>query len=234
MQKLDLTISRINSFRVSEAYKVIRTNLIFSGRNTKAVAFTSTLEDEGKSTVSWNVAMALADSRKNVLFIDADMRKSVFAGKHRIATRTLGLSHLLTGQASLDEVIYSTDIDRLCVMLTGVFPPNPAELLSYDVFADTIEKLKTRFDYIIIDTPPLGAAIDAAVVTSVCDASVLIIDYTHNSRKLAENSVEQLRKTGKPILGAILNKVEKSGGLYGRYYGKYYSKYGYTKYAKER
>ena len=102
------------------------------------------------------------------------------------------------------------------------------------MFADTIEKLKTRFDYIIIDTPPLGAAIDAAVVTSVCDASVLIIDYTHNSRKLAGNSVEQLRKTGKPILGAILNKVEKSGGLYGRYYGKYYSKYGYTKYAKER
>lgn len=226
MQKLEMTMNKVTGFRVTEAYKVVRTNLMFSGRNVKAVVFTSSLENEGKSTVTWNLSISLAESGKRVLFIDADMRKSVFSGKNRVLTRAKGLSHFLSGQASLDEVVCSTDLENLHVMMTGVFPPNPAELLSHPLFGEMIKTLKEAFDFIIIDSPPLLSAIDAAIIASVVDASVLVIGYKSSNRKLARMTVEQLQKTGKPLLGAILNKVESDGRYkYGKYYSKYYGKY---------
>lgn len=224
MKKLEMRIKPITNFRTSEAYKVIRSNLMFMGSDIKSIVFTSCVENEGKSTVAWNVAYSLAESGKSVIYIDADMRKSVFAGRYRITTNTVGLSEFLSDQVSLNDVIYSTDKEKLYVINAGPFPPNPSELLSRNVFADAISVLKDTFDYVIIDAPPITATTDPAVIASVCDGSVMVIAAKKISARIIKDGIDQLERTGKPLLGAILNMVDTkylSTG-YRKYYGKYY------------
>ncbi len=228
MHKLDISMPEELDFRSAESYKAIRTNLMFCGNDKKAIVFTSSIASEGKSTVTWNLAISMAESGKKVLFIDADMRKSKFAGRNKVRTHTMGLSHFLSGQAQLVDVICSVPKDNLYVMMVGVFPPNPSELLSKSVFGEMISALKEDFDYIIIDAPPIMAAIDAAVIASVCDGIVLVIDSLNVSRKVALDTVNQLRKTSTPIIGSILNKVDHGAFRY-KYY-KYYRNYGYYGY----
>lgn len=227
MQKLDMQLRKLNNFRVSEAYKVVRSNLMFLGSSTKAILFTSCVECEGKSTVSLNVARSLAESGKKVVYIDADMRKSVFSSRHRVRNHTMGLSQFLSDQAILNDVIYATEQENLYVITTGPFPPNPSELLSRDLFAEAIEVLKSTFDYIIIDAPPITATTDPAVIASACDGSVMVVAAKKVSARVIRECIVQLQRTGTPVLGAILNKADPkyltSG--YGRYYGKYYGKY---------
>ena len=224
MKKLEMRIKPITNFRTSEAYKVIRSNLMFMGSDIKAMVFTSCVENEGKSTVAWNVAYSLAESGKSVIYIDADMRKSVFAGRFRITTNTVGLSEFLSDQVSLNDVIYSTEKEKLYVINSGPFPPNPSELLSRSVFADAINVLKDTFDYVIIDAPPITSTTDPAVIASVCDGSVMVIAAKKISARIIKDGIDQLERTGKPLLGAILNMVDTkylSTG-YRKYYGKYY------------
>ena len=225
MQKLDMKLGVSDSFRLSEAYKVVRTNLTFLGNDIKAIVFTSSIQNEGKSTVSWNVANSLAQSGKKVVYIDADMRKSVFMAKHRVKTNPNGLSQFLSDQSELIEVIYATPQENLFIIPAGPVPPNPSELLSRQLFADAIAALKEKFDYIIIDAPPLAATTDPAVIAAVCDGSVMVIGAKRTSAKLIKEGVDQLTRTGKPVLGSILNMVDYKYYSYG--YEKYYSKYGY-------
>ena len=216
-----------NDYRSNEAYKTLRTNIEFSGEDNKAIVLTSSTPDEGKSTVSLGLAVALAEGGKKVLFIDADLRKSVLVGRHRVAQEVKGLSHFLSGQASLNDVICSTQEEGLHIIFAGIVPPNPSELLSQEKFARLIENAKKEYDYIIIDAPPLGSVIDAAVIAKVCDASVLVIAANAISHKFVRTVKEQLEKTGCPILGVVLNKVDmKKNKYYGKDYGKYYGNYG--------
>lgn len=210
-------------YYTSEAFKTLRTNIEFSGELNRALVITSSTPDEGKSTVSLGLACALAENKKRVLFIDADLRRSVMVGRHRITGDVKGLSHFLSGQASLQEVIYSTQEEGLHIIFAGVVPPNPSELLGQDKFAALVNRTKDVYDYIIVDAPPLGNVIDAAVIAKVCDASILVVAANEVSRKFVRRVEEQLAKTGCPILGVVLNKVDmKKSGYYGKYYGKYY------------
>lgn len=212
-------------YRTNEAYKTLRTNIEFSGADNKAIVLTSSTPDEGKSTVSLGLAAALAEGGKRVLFVDADLRKSVLMGRHRVTQEVKGLSHYLSGQAVLDDVIYSTQEEKLHVIFAGIVPPNPSELLGQDKFAHMIQKAKKEYDYVIIDAPPLGSVIDAAVIAKVCDASVLVIAVNTVSYKFVRTVKEQMEKTGCPILGVVLNKVNmKQNKYYGKYYGNYGSK----------
>lgn len=161
-------------YRSNEAYKTLRTNIEFSGADNKVIVLTSCTPDEGKSTVSLNLSISLAESGKRVLFIDADLRKSVLTGRHRVTEEVKGLSHFLSGQAEVDEVMYKTQEEGLIVMFAGVVPPNPSELLGQKRFEALISSARKVYDYIIIDAPPLGSVIDAAVIARVCDASVLV------------------------------------------------------------
>ena len=233
MKKLDMQMKPITNFRTSEAYKAVRSNLMFLGNDIKALVFTSSVENEGKTTVAWNVAVSLAQSGKSVIFIDADMRKSVFSGRHRITTNTVGLSEFLSDQASLNDVIYSTDVEKLYVITSGPFPPNPSELLSRPVFGEAIKALKETFDYVIIDAPPIAATTDPAVISSVCDGTILIIGSKKVAARIIKEGIDQLEKSGKPVLGAILNLVDYKYLYtgYGKYYGKYY---GYDKTSDEK
>lgn len=223
--KLELEQS---GYYISEAYKSLRTNIQFCGQDKKVIAVTSCSPREGKSSVSMQLAVSLAESGKRTILIDADLRKSELLG--RIDTKgqkVKGLAHLLTAQASLQEVICSTDVKNCHLIVSGPFPPNPAELLGGDNFRKVIIALRTVYDYIIIDTPPLGSVIDTAVVSGCCDGTIMVIKEGVISYRFAQEVKRQLEKAGCPILGVVLNQVDLQKKKYGKYrkYSKY-SRYG--------
>lgn len=231
MKKYKFSSER-KSFKTVESYKTLRTNLMFCGADVKVVVFTSCLPNDGKSYVTQNLAVSLSQVDKKVLIIDADLRKSTMAGKVNVDGDVLGLSHYLSGQAELGEVIYQNkEYENLYTIFAGTFPPNPAELLSSAKFKELIEKARDEFDYVLIDTPPVGAVIDSAVISAISDGIVMVIRARRTSYKLAQNVQEQLEKTGCKILGAVLNGIDtenKDKYYYKKYY--YYSDYnGYYK-----
>lgn len=226
MQKIEIGKLDKLPYSQEEAFNSLRTNLWFCGKDVRVVAVTSCMPNDGKTSVCFNLCRSIAESGKRVLFIDADMRKSVVAGRYRIGNAINGLSHLLSGQAEADDTVCETNIENMYMVLAGPVPPNPSELLSSEVFHEFVEQAKEQYDYIIIDTPPLGSVIDAAVVSKVCDGICMVISANMISYRLAQKVKEQLEKGDCRILGVILNKVKlKSRGYYSRYYSKYYGKY---------
>lgn len=210
--------------RSSEAYKTLRTNIEFAGTDKKVIVFTSCTAGEGKSTVSLSVAVSLAESGKKVLFIDADLRKSVLAERHSFNKKVIGLSKYLSGLAKFEEVITKTNIPQLHAIFVGDYSPNPVELLEGIRFATLLDEARELYDYIIVDSPPLGSVIDSAVIAKRCDAAIMVISANKVSRKFAQNVMRQMEKTGCPIIGAVLNKVPIKRSGYYSYYGEYYGK----------
>lgn len=226
MQKVQIRAIEKLDFRTKEAYKTLRTNLSFSGQNIKVVGMTSCTPSEGKTSVSFQLALSMAESGKKTILVDADMRKSVLRGRYKANHEKFGLSHFLSGQTNLNECVCETNVENFHIIFAGPVPPNPSELLSGNVFRGMVEKLRKEYDYVIIDTPPLGSVIDGAVIASNCDGAVLIIESGAISYKFAQNVKGQLEKAGCRILGCVLNKVNMSGrGYYGKYYEKYYGSY---------
>lgn len=218
-------------YSVKESFKALRTNIQFSGDDVKIISITSCMPNEGKSTTALEICKSLSELGKKVLLIDADLRKSVLASKYADRAGIEGLSQFLSGQATLQDVLYSTQYPNFYIIFSGAFPPNPVELLSKDKFADFLSNAKNTFDYIIIDCPPLGNVIDAAVVSRYCDSAILVVLANAVSAKFAREIKSQLEKSGCPILGVILNNAEKkSGRYYKRYYNRYYNKY-YKRYS---
>ena len=219
LKKLDST--------TNESYKRLRTNIQFCGDDIKVIAITSTVPNEGKSSISFNLAVSIADSGKSVIFIDTDLRKSVLVGRYKINKAVKGLTHYLSGVNPFEDVVYATNVDNLHVIFSGPVPPNPAELLGNKYFKRLIKELRDKYDYVIIDTPPIGSVIDAAIVAQECDGVVLVISSAEISYKAVQKSKEQMEKAGCRILGAVLNKVTMGkSGYYGKYYGNYYGSYG--------
>lgn len=223
-----ITINKLDSmdFYGNEAYKTLRTNIEFSGEDIKVISVTSCMPNEGKSSVTMNLALSLAEAGKKVLFIDADMRKSVLIGRYKIKSAKKGLSHFLSGQCSMDEVIGVTNIDKFHMIVAGPIPPNPSELLQGKHFASLIENMRKVYDYIVIDCPPLGSVVDALIAGRISDGVALVIAAEAISYKFAQNIKKQLEMADCKILGAVLNKVNLKGNShYGKYYGKYYGEY---------
>lgn len=214
----------------NEAYKSLRTNIRFCGDNVQTILMTSCTPNEGKSTVSFHLAKALADDGRQVLLIDADMRKSVLVTRlgatPKDKEKIFGLSHFLTGQKEIGDVLCATNVPGLHMIFSGPEVPNPTELLGNDYFMQMMNAAKEKFDYIIIDAPPLGSVIDAAILTSVCDGAIMVIESNAISYRMAQTIKKQLSQTGVRILGAILNKVDLKKGSY---YQGYYHGYGYYK-----
>ena len=211
------------SYYSAEAYKSLRTNLQFCGGSKKVIVMTSCTQNEGKTRITLNLAISLAEIGKKVLLLDADLRKSVLLGRVNVEGGVKGLTHFLSKQEPLMNVMYATNIPNLHMIFAGPVPPNPAELLSDKYFDAMLNALRENYDYILIDSPPLGNVIDSAVIASRCDGSILVIESGWNSWRFEKEIKEQLEKTGCPILGVILNKVDMSKSTYGKYgkYGKY-------------
>lgn len=224
MEKIVVSKFIPKEFRVSEALKTLRTNLIFSGNSIRVIGFTSFNASEGKSTVSLQTAIAFAQAGKRVLLVDADLRKSVLPSRLRVRNKMEGLSHYLSGLANVNELLRETDVPGLYIMFAGSRVPNSAELLGNENFAKLIPALKDVFDYVIIDTAPLGLVIDCAVMAPHLDGIVLVVDSTNNSYKLERRIKSQIEKSGGKVLGVILNRVniDERRGYYGKNYGYYY------------
>lgn len=214
MKRIRVKLNGKNDFFTQEAYKVLRTNLQFCGKDIKVIAFTSCNESEGKTTVALNVANSFAELGKKVLLIDADMRKSVLAGRNTNVQKPKGLSEVLTGMCSLEDCLYSVEDSSLQILFSGQYPPNPVELLSGRYFASLIESSRKYYDYIIIDTPPVGPVIDAAVVAANCDGTVLVLRDAKVRGSQAKEVVEQLRKSDCRVLGVVKNHVQRKSKSY--------------------
>jgi capsular exopolysaccharide synthesis family protein len=222
------------SYTMKESLRALKTNIQFCGDDIRTVLITSAVPNEGKSTVSLDLARSLTESGKRVLLIDTDMRKSVFVGRLRAQASSggeiCGLSHYLSGQKKLEDVLYGTDIPRLFMIFAGPSVPNPTEILEKKYFEELLQFGKEHFHYIILDCAPIGAAIDAAVVAKYCDGALLVVAQGMASGRMILNSKKQLEASGVKILGAVLNKVKMKkssyeGGYYGGYYGSYYGSY---------
>ncbi|MCB7320740.1 CpsD/CapB family tyrosine-protein kinase [Lacrimispora sp. 210928-DFI.3.58] len=210
-----------------EAVKTLRTNIQFCGSSLKAIMFTSSMPDEGKSETAFALASSLASIGKQVLLMDCDIRKSVMVKRYEVKGNPNGLSQYLSGQKTLEDVLYRTDIENLDLILAGPYSPNPAELLEDQLFHTMLERAREEYDYIILDTPPMANLIDGAIVASQCDGAVLVIESGVICYRLAQRVKTQLEKSGCRILGVVLNRVgsEFENGYYGRY-GKYAGRYG--------
>ena len=206
MEKVKITLPGTANFFVEESYKFLRTNLQFCGPDIRVIAVTSCYENEGKTTVSLSLAKSFAELGKKTLLVDCDMRKSVLATQSVIGGKGQGLSEMLSGMVdNVNDIIYSTSVPNMYVLLAGQYPPNPVELLSGKLFASIIAACRNSFDYIILDTPPLGAVSDAAVIAPRCDGTLLVFGRRKLNRRIAVNVVEQLQKSGTPLLGVVRN-----------------------------
>ena len=227
MKKIEI-LTKNNSYFTREAYKTLRTNINFCGSDNKAICITSCEKNEGKSTISIELSKNLAEINKRVLLVDADLRKSVLLSKNTNESDLSGLSQYLAGHYPLEEVIYSTQIDNFDIIFSGQYPPNPSELLNSKRFDELIEYAKQHYDYIIIDTPPLGLVIDAAIVAEKCDSAIIVIAKNQVKFSRAKSVKEQIEKSGCKILGAVINEVTRPKrhqriGSYSKYsqYDKY-------------
>lgn len=230
----ELEIKQINlDYRAKEAYKTLRTNIEFSGDNIKVVAVTSTAPGEGKSTTAFELAISFAQSGKRTLLVDADLRKSVMRSRYKRGKIRFGLTNYLVGRCSLTDAICVTDVEDFHMIFAGPTSPNPSELLGGELFRNMIETCRDFYDIIIIDTPPIGSVIDAAIVSRYCDGVAVVMSAGKIHAPYARRAKEQLEKANAKVLGVVLNNVNLTGkGYYGKYYGKYYANY-YGSYGEE-
>lgn len=209
---------------ISEQYRMIRSNIMFSGVDNEInkLVVTSAAPSAGKSTTAANIAVAYAQAGKNVLLIDGDLRKPTV--HYTFETKNVfGLSNLITDQINLEQAVQNTKVENLSIMTSGPIPPNPSELLSSQKFKDLIQSFEQYFDMIIIDTPPVLAVTDAVIMSTVVDGTIIVTNVETNNKHHLLKAKEVLEKSDVNILGVVLNNVEKSGKddyYYYEYYGK--------------
>ena len=231
MQTVHLKNIKKQGYTMKESLRALKTNIQFCGDDNRVILITSSIPNEGKSTVSFELARSLTESGKKVLLIDTDMRKSVLVGRLRAVAEKgeiKGLSHYLSGMNKMEDVVYVTNIDRLFMVFAGPSVPNPTEILEKVYFKALIEFGRKFFDYVLVDCAPIGAAIDAAVVAKQCDGAVLVVGQGMSKARMIKGVLKQLEASGIRILGVVLNKVKmnKKGYGYGYHYGYGYG-YGY-------
>ncbi|AEF25351.1 tyrosine-protein kinase [Streptococcus parauberis] len=234
MARLELVKSKKELYDIAEEYyNSIRTNIQFSGRDLKVITLTSVQPGEGKSTTSANIAISFAKAGLKTLLIDADIRNSVMSGTFKADEKYEGLSSYLSGNAELSAVISHTNIENLMLIPAGHVPPNPTTLLQNSNFNFMIDTVKELFDYVIIDTPPIGLVIDSAIISQKADANILVTEAGAIKRRFIQKAKEQMEQSGALFLGVILNKVEETLDSYGGY-GSYGANGNYGKPAKKK
>lgn len=209
--------------KAEEYYNALSTNIQLSGDKLKVISVTSVNPGEGKTTTSVNIARSFARTGYKTLLIDGDTRNSVISGVFKSREKITGLTEFLSGTADLSHGLCDTNIENLFVIQSGSVSPNPTALLQSKNFNDMIETLRKYFDYIIVDTAPIGIVIDAAIITQKCDASILVTAIGEVNKRDVQKAKQQLEQTEKLFLGVVLNKLDISVDKYGVYgsYGNY-------------
>lgn len=213
--------------RFAEAIRTIRTGLLLSNLDEphKITVITSSVPNEGKSTVSLNLAVAVGQMEK-VLLIEADMRRPTLGQAIGLARNAPGLSNLVAGAAEFEECIYKLPDTEVEIIPSGLIPSNPLELLSSKRFSELLHELSNRYDRIFIDSAPTHTVSDAMVLSTYANALIYVVKADDTTADLAAKGIQRLRSVGAPITGVVLNKVDlDSGGGYRAYYGDYYHEY---------
>lgn len=225
-QAINLTTVNDPTSIISEQFKTIRTNIVFSASNIKTIMITSSLTGEGKSTIAANLAVEFANNNKSVLLIDADMRRPTVHKTFGI-NNIDGLSNLLTKQRSeIDSCIFKSKIEGLNILPSGPIPPNPAELLSSNDMLEVIRRAREVFDVVLLDCPPILPVTDARILAPLMDGTILVVRRGGVSKKMVCESKGVLEQVRANLLGAVLNGFynKKTVGYYGEAYGYYRTK----------
>lgn len=204
-------------FSAAEAIYQLRTSILYSSKDVKMVAVTSAFENQGKSFISFHLAYSLSQVGKRVLLIDTDMRKSVLQRRMGLDGIKVGLSEYLSGNAEAGQVIYDVGIPNMHVLFSGKLVMNASALLSAKWLEVLCDEVKDSYDYIIFDTPPIGVVGDAAIISSVCDGTLVVIENGVTKKKTLCQIKSELDKVGANILGVVQNMVgsKKDSGYYG-------------------
>lgn len=223
-------------FSYVEAYKTLRTNLDFVAKagKVKCVVVTSALPEESKSTVSINLALTLADGNKSVILVECDLRKPTMRRYLKLERGLNGLSAVLADTATLEDCIQTLDDSNVHVLTAGTIPPNPAELLDQERMHELIEELKARYDYVILDAPPITVVTDAAVVGRMADGALLVVRSRFAPTRTVRLALQRLQAVNIKVLGAVLTRfdTQKAGWRTGYTYSSY--EYGYRQPRSEK
>lgn len=229
MNKLELVRFRALDYACKEAINTLCTNLTFVGNDKRILMFTSTQAHEGKSFLSMNTMRTLAQLGKKVVLVDCDLRKSQIAAKYgvRIQEGTgYGTVHYLAGMCGLNDVLYETGIPGAYMVPVGREVSNSLALLSTPRLRQMLKALEERFDFVVVDAPPVGVIIDAAEIAKSCDGTIFAVRYNMISRKDLLEAKTQIVRAGCPVLGAVLNDVDLEALSSKKYYNKsYYTHY---------
>ncbi len=208
---------------IAESFRALRTNIAYSfiDHPCRVILITSSGPGEGKSTTISNLGVVMAQAGSRVLILDCDFRRPVM---HKIfeVDQQPGLTNLIAQDLEVDEVVHATEVDGLFVINSGPIPPNPSELLGSQKMKDLLKKVGGQYDLVLIDTPPLIAVTDAAVLASVVDGVIFVIKSGELRIDVARESKAQLEKANARILGVVLNDMKANGGGYYRHYYHYY------------
>jgi len=216
---------------ITESYRVLRTNLRFTGLENPsgALLVTSAGPGEGKTTTAVNLAIVMAQSGRRVILLDADLRRPTVHSYLKLSNN-VGLSSLFIEDASTpDQIMQDTTVEGLRVITSGPLPPNPSELLDSKVMIELLKTMRAQSDMVIVDSPPLLAVADATIIGSRCSGAILILDAGKTRTDIAKRAVERLRQTNVRVFGVVLNKLSlrRMSGYYSSYY--YYYNYGNDK-----
>ncbi|WP_379970865.1 CpsD/CapB family tyrosine-protein kinase [Ectobacillus sp. sgz5001026] len=205
---------------ISEQYRNVRTNIDFASvdKEIRSVIITSSGPSEGKTTTTANLAVVFAQQGKKVLLMDADMRKPALHSMFDIENR-LGITAVLSKQATLKECVYATKIENLDFMPCGAIPPNPAELLSSKKMEELLQEAYAIYDLVIIDTPPVLAVTDAQVLANIVDGIVMVVRSGQTEREAAIRAKGLLQSAKGKLLGVVLNAKKLKEQDYYYYYG---------------
>lgn len=213
-----------NIATIQNAATTLLANIRFASmdRPVKSIVIASAIPDEGKSSVACNLAQAMASSGKRTLIIGCDTRNRSVASRYNLHPKA-GLFSLLSKQAQLNEVLTPTPVQGLSIIDIEPSIPNPADIFASKRFQSFLAQMEEMFDYIVIDTPPVNAFIDAAVVASHADATILVVRENFARREEIAYACEQLRKADANLIGTCMNFCSHHGGsYYGSSYGAYY------------
>ena len=224
MDDIKLIVQNNPKSPISETYRVIRTNIQFAGagKQLKYIAFTSRVPGEGKSTTISNLALTMAQDGKKVLLIDNDLRKPL---QHKVfGLLNKGLTNIIAMGLTFDEVVNKDVFPNLDVLPSGPIPPRPSELLGAEKMSDILKEVGEKYDFILLDLPPILAVTDAAIVGHMADGIVLVVRSGITAPEEAKEAKKRLEAGHANILGVVLNGVptEKKGYGYGYYYYDYY------------
>lgn len=214
-----------------EAFRTLRTNIKLTNPDSRLriLLVTSSIPHEGKTIIASNLAVSYSAAGKKVVFIDADMRKPRI---HKVfgLDNEKGLSTLIVGEHSMDEVLNKNVYEGLDVVTAGIIPPNPSELLESARFADIIKDFSAKYDVVVIDTPPMSPVSDAAIIAPLTDGMIITVNMSNTPRDVFKSVIQNIEKSDIPFLGTVINSVEdRQEKRFKPYYGySYYNSYYYT------